>query len=48
MRVNVRRSGRKPKKMHGFRAKPWSHRPKKNKRKPGGQGNRRGKVQRKS
>ena len=44
MKKRYRKSGVKPKKMHGFRAKPWSHRSSKKKRKPGGQGNRRGRV----
>jgi len=44
MKERIRNSGRKPKKMHGFRAKPWSHRSRRSKRKPGGQKNRRGRV----
>ncbi|GIW72176.1 MAG: hypothetical protein KatS3mg102_1718 [Planctomycetota bacterium] len=39
-----RRSTIKWKRKHGFRAKPWSHHGRKHKRKPGGAGNRRGRV----
>jgi hypothetical protein len=38
MKENVRKSSVKPKKKHGFRAKPYSHRKRLKKRKPGGGG----------
>ena len=41
-----RQSRVKWKKQHGFRAKPNSHKGRKHKRKPGGKGNRRGRVAR--
>ena len=46
MKLRIRRSSLKPRRKHGFRAKPWSYMPKKHKRKPGGARNRRGRVAR--
>ena len=44
MKVKIRNSKVKVLRKHGFRAKPASHRASQHKRKPGGQGNRRGRV----
>jgi hypothetical protein len=38
MKENYRKSSVKPKKKHGFRKKPYSHRKRLHKRKPGGGG----------
>ncbi len=38
MKERYRKSALKPKKKHGFRAKPYAHRKRKLKRKPGGGG----------
>ena len=38
MKENTRNSSIKPKRKHGFRAKPYSHKKRVNKRKPGGGG----------
>lgn len=38
MKENYRKSSVKPKKKHGFRAKPYSHKKRLHKRKPGGGG----------
>ncbi len=38
MKENYRKSALKPKRKHGFRAKPYAHKKRKHKRKPGGGG----------
>jgi hypothetical protein len=38
MKTRIRTSSKKQKKLHGFRAKPYSHKKRKHKRKPGGGG----------